>query len=788
MNRAFGLRDKIDQGSGLVLKTAADAQFSLQESTLVVDTRDCIGTVSLDDARSYFKFIGKRPTAAYGTVVNLTNTSPIVATLDSVAEVRNGDVLTFSEVRGTTNANGPHVVSSVDYLLNTLVLDVGADAPWSPGSGSWSRAADPGYPQVTQTDSTVVGNTITVSMYPEIKQIRSLSLFHAVIPRDIIPLDYILHDFVSASITREDVVYPGIAVSDFTNVIPQEEKMMRSRLLGFYSSPLDLWRTYDGAAFSLSNQTTPPPLKLWNPSGPGIWPLQPTPYPFQTVPTYRSNTFSTDKYLILAGYGVYDLVDWTVNTGNPVADSVSTSIIRKLLLLLICPVQSYKNMDYVDLILNSNTVSNEDPAFAFGFGDFQRYVPGPGVGQNYQPGSNTSYNNGGLGSGPCNVPQLDSPVAFPDFHGNVWGPYDGPGARFQKFGLKDTVQDLFLNGDLNNLFGNPLILPNVPAEAISIDPNFGLNFAAQISVSLGNITNATNPNILNSMRISSNGFGAAVVRAKGSGTYYTSRFNATAGGIGLSSLGAPSSWVNRGIYDPAGSFADPIAAGPAAAVQTPASSDASTSGITGPVNAVSYVDRGPANGAFISGILNYIGYAVKDIPDTDLIVRIEEAPRDDAVQGTRPANNDAILDLPVRLSLGSTSGTLEYMESVQSLLAQASGYWEKRFINGKSGLKRLHIRFFDYEGRPIPLEKMLQLRGVSESLRLLTRVDTFLDSSFNLSSTGISRFSFLFDPTNPQLIGRVKRYIQMIFKVTSYIGTPPGTALSTALDPATAFQ
>lgn len=779
LNR-FGLRDKYDQGSGLSQKNPEDIQMTTHEHTLVVDTRDCVGVNSIKDAQTYFEFSGGRQ-AAYGSIVNVTGlaTNPIVVTFDSVADLKNGDTITIKNVRGNTNVNGIRTITAVTPGPNTATVNVAPNGNYIGGTGSWSRAADTGYPKMTDKDSTIVGNVITVNLENELKMLRSLTLFHCVIPRDIIPLNYLLSDFISASTNIGNIVYPGITESNYTTLIPQEKKLMEDRILGFYSSPLDLWRTYNGAAFSMPNLPTPPPLNLWNPTGPGAYPSQPIPYPFQTVPTYRSNNFSIngiDHYVILSGYGVYDLVDWTISTGNPVSDAINTSIIRKLLLILICPIQSYNDVDYVNLILNSNTTTNTNATAAFGFGDYQRYVPGPGIGLNYQPNTNAVY-TAANGSGPPNVFQVDSPIAFPFFNGNVWGPYNRPGDRFQKFGVRDVVQDLYLNGDLNNLFGNPIILPNVPAEAIAIDPNFGLNFSALISVNLANIANTTNPNILNAMRISSNGFGATVVRAQGGGLYYTSVYNTTAGGIGPSTLGTPSAWVDNGIYNPAGTYSDPIAQGYAGPNVTTATTDASDTGNAGvPAHNTSFYDRGTNSGLFISNIQNFIGYTVNDLPDTDIIIKVEEAKREERSQSTRSFNRDALLDCPIRLNLGSTSGTFQYIESLQSLLAQATAYWQKRYINGKMSIGKLHLSFYDYEGREIPLEKMLQTRGVSESLQTLITITDYFDSDnhdidFN---TAIGNFSFLFDPLNPQLIGRMKRYIQIIFKVDTYQGAPPG--------------
>ena len=777
----FGLRDKGDQGPGLTQVNPLTPQYTTITNTLVVDTRDCIGTQSLADAIAYFESTGGRA-AADGTVVNTTGigTVPVVVTFNSVSQLRNGDTVIFQGVRGNTNVNGVKVISNINTVFNTAEVSAGPNNNYA-GGGTWSRPADSGYPEITDKDSTIMGNTITVNLEKELKFIRSLSLFDIIVPRDIIPLNIYISDFITDSTNMVNAEYPPYTSTNYTTYIPQEAWYMEQRLVGFYSSPLDMWRTYLGA-FAMQHQVTPPPLKLWNPPL-GLWPTgQPIPYPFQTVPTYQSNTFTIpgsagNFYIILAGYGVYDLVDWTIITGNPAVDAMNTSLVRKLLLYLICPIQSYNKHDYIDLIINCHTVTagNTNPSQVYGFGDFQRYIPGPGVGQNYQPGTNGLYNTTN-GSGPPNVVQPDSPIPFPNFRGNVWGPYSSPGDRFQKLGLVETVQDLYLNGDLNNLLGSSIVLSNVPTEGIPIDPYFGLNYASIIPVNTGNVGNSTNPNIMNAMRIVSNGFGAATVRANGSGLFYENIYNAGvgtgAGGQGPSTQGTPSAWVNNGIYGGTGTFYDPVAQGPSGPNLTPATADASSVGTgAAPGHLTSFFDLGPNAGNFQFQMNNYVGYVVNDIPDSDLIIRIEEAKRNDFGQSTNSPNGDALFDCPIRLNVGSTTGTQQYIESSQNRMADASAYWEKRYLSPKSSLFKLHLRFYTYGGDPIPLERMLQLRGVSNLLQTIIR---FQDSLSIPAGVNPFPLSFLFDPLNPQLIGRVKRYFQIIFKVDVYLGTAPG--------------
>lgn len=785
----YGLRDKQDQGTGLTQRNPVESQFTTLEHTIQVDTRDCIGQISLASARAYYIATGGRA-VAYGTVVNASGlgTSNIILELNSTDDLRVGDLVAFSGIRGNTNANGVQKITIIDHATNTITIARGPNGDYE-GDGTWMRKSDHGYPELKENaDSTIRGNTMSIILNKELKHLRDISLFHVVIPRDIIPLYYWIPDFIIASVNANNKIYDlytgGTVTTDYTTRIPQEPRFMASRTLGFYSTPIDLWRTYQYGAFSLQNAVTPPPLRLWNPPGPGVWPnFQPKPYPYQTVPTYKSREFPIMGktglfYIVLSGYGVFDLVDWTIisSPAMPITDALNTSIVRRLLLLLLCPVQSYRDTDYIDLILNCSTTSNTDATKAYGFGDFQRYIPGPGHGLTYQPGTNSLYNSFNT-TGPPNVPQPDSPIPFPNFRGNVWGPYSSPGDRFQKLGLLDTIQDLYLNGDLNNLLGNPVIVTNVPVEGIIQDPSFGMNFSALIPVTLGNIAQAANLNIINSMRITPNGFGAASVRAEGLnnpgpvGPYFSFGYE-NAGGIGPSSLGAPSTWSLNPVNTNSGpSLDNPIAQGPSASINTTPATSTPMNNISDISHIPGYYDLGPNNGTFRTSIQNYIGYVVNDIPDNNIIVRIEEALRDERAQSTRPFNGDALLDCPIRLSLGSTSGTVQYVEALQSLLAQSRGYWEQRYLNPKTSLSKLNISFFSYDGRPIPLELMLQPRQVSAYLQLFVKINDFMDINFSVDPFS---FNFLFDPVNPQLLGRMKRYISMIFKVRTYQGLPPG--------------
>jgi hypothetical protein len=775
----IGLRDKADMSSGLQQVNPHNAQISTFEHTIIADTRDCVGSKSLVDAQQNAIANGIRP-GANGLIANVTGYGlPIVVTFADITNLRDGDNITIRGVQGNTSANGKVSISNLTATTSpegTASIHGFGNGNYT-GSGEWSRDEDPGYPILKNTDSFITENQMIINLPIPLKSVRSLCIYDIVIPRDIIPLNIYIQDFISVSTTYVDIDY-DVTQTIYTTFIPEEPIYTLSRIIGFYSSPLDLFRAYVNGSMSMPDQVTTSPLELWNPPL-GSWPNgQPVSYPYQTVPTYKTNDFtvsgSTETYyLILSGYGVYDFIDWTTPPGSDsIADAIQTSIMRKLLLLLIVPKQSYKEIDYVTLILGSNTVTPGNYEYPFGYGDYQRMVCGPGYLQKYNPGTNISFPGN-----PC-IPTEDSPIAFPNFRGNVCGPYNSPGDRFQKFGVISTIQDLYLNGDLNNLFGDSIILPNVPTEGIPFHGTYGLNFLSLIEVSLGNFFNTTNLNILNAMRITPNGFGANNIRANGSGILYENVFNPLneietgAGGIGPSNMGPPNSWVNHGLLEKPGIYSDPIAKGPNSGEIGPDNADARYPGrgiIEIPYR-VAYYDLGPESGSFISKITKYVDYATSDIPDSDLIIKIEETGSSFRQQSTNSSNGPSVMDCPIRLNVGSTSGTQQYIESLQSKISIATGYWEKRMMVPIGRLEKMHLTFFSYDGIPIPLELMLQER---RSLAL-SRLTAVVVNTLNLTDKNPFNVTYLFDPMDPRLIGRVKRNFQIIFKATVYEGVAPG--------------
>lgn len=776
-------RDKVDEYSGLKQITTNSKNIITINNLAFSDSRDCIGKQSLKDAQEYFIGQGGRYQAS-GRIASMTGDgiSPIVVTFEDIIvnQLKNGDFINISDVIGNTRANAYHQITNVTGNKADLFGTTGNGNYL--GGGNWVRRADQGLPVMHENSSYIQDNLMSINLNKRLKVVRSLSLIHSIIPRDIIPITTYLPDFVRTSTNLNiGISTCSVVETDYTTYIPQEEKLLNDRLLGFYSTPLDVFRTYLGA-FALPDQVTPPPLTLWNPPV-GVWPLQPLPYPYQTVPTYQSNNFAipgeTGTFnIILSGYGLYDLKDWTSTTGVAVFDEFITELARKTLLLSITPIQSNNGQDLITLILNSRLITPGAGAGAdFGYGDFQRFVPGPGLGQNYQPGTSD-------GADPTSAGATWT-VPFPDFRGNVWGPYDAPGDRFQKLGLRTLVQDLYLNGDLNNLQGVPIIRNDIATECLMNDPLFGLSFDNHDEVNLGNISLSTNPNILNSMRIISNGFGAVNIRARGSAAAnYSNQFQ-SAGGQGPSSRGVPptgGAWVDTGVYGASGTFIDPSAAGPEASlvgIVTPQDVDASYTGdgINIIENRVSWYDKGANSGDFIKLIRSYTEYLVIELPDTNLIITIRQATREIRVQSSNEHNGDAILSFPIRLNIGSSTGTIKYIEDLQPLLSNSETYWEKRYLNPIASMYRLDMEFKTYDGNKILLEKMLQPRN---SLFLLGIINQIFNGTniFEIFNNNSLLLSLLYDPLNPLLLNRMKRQLSFVFKIQTYEYEHPGLEIN----------
>lgn len=902
---AKGFLDKQDGSHGLVYESNKK-RIIVRNHLIFCDTRDCVGEQSLLDTQIVSLGNGTRADYA-ASIQNTTGVSPIKVTLttaiNSITDLKDGDTVTISGVQGNKSANGDWKINAVTPGPPGTFELVGSLASGTyAGGGMVFRKQDPGWPTLTDTTSFIKGNTMTIQLNKKLKVLRSLTIEHCILPRDIIPLIVYLPDFVEFAVfsdsdtpvcssVRVATTGPGTLATDFedgdivdgislntndrilikdqailsengvyivqaagaplrshdmstgvsatvvlgnyfvvntgtinasttwivtsatgavgvgditfslvpsgipiswVSYIPQEASEIVNESIGFYSTPIELWRTYINGSFSMPNQVTPPPYKLWNPPFGGST-HQPQPYPYQSVPTYFSDTFTIpgrigEFYLVLSGYGLYDLNDWTYLEDPEISvNIIFTTIARTLLFLVIATTQTLRGADTVELVVNSVVVSSMDPLDYFGYGDYQRFVPGPGLQMNYQPGTSD-------GADPT-VARADSPLPFPEFRGNVWGPYNSPGDRFQKLGLRNTLQDLFLNGDLRNLLGKPPLKPWLTAECMALDPTFGIYFSWFTNITMGDLENITNYNILNAMRLVPNGYGAMDVQGLGDGDTLTHIF-LNAGGLGPDTNGLPvngysttgggGAWVNNEVLDPAGTgnFSDPLGVGPLNAPDaggpnmTVEFSDTTYVGDDG-VNKinerVAWYDLGPNNGQFVAQMTKYRDWAITELPDTNVIINAFQAERFRSVQYTNEMQLGALFSCPIRLNLGSTSGTQEYVENVQAFLAQSGLYWEKRFLPPLQSLYKLTLTFTTFEGKEIPLEKMLQPR---RSLILLQTLQRALGTGvFDLISPQITRdrpISYLFDTLDPRLIGRVKRNISLIFRAETYEYENPG--------------
>lgn len=725
------LRDKEDQRRGMSQQQGK--QITVYNHLVYTDTRDCVGVQSLNDTKlNFYKNGGRSETDGSIYNTSLEGSYPTTIYTYDTSGLKENDIVTISNVQGNTNVNGTFKISNVTLLsFDIFVVSIGNYT----GSGTWFRNADNGFPKITDFTNLIIGNQMIVKLNKTLKVIRAASLVNVAIPRDFIPIEVYIPDFfkMSTNLVNQVSVSPYTL---WTTAIPQETAYMEKEAIGFYSTPLYLFRTYSGY-FAMPSQVTPPPLELWNPPI-GSWPLQPMPYPYQTVPTYMSNDFE-NVYIVCSGYGVYDLLDFTNASSRD-----DTERLRKMLLRAIVQPQSCLGIDYIDLIEKCSTTSND--VYPFGYGNFQRFLPGPGLQQNYQPGTSDSADP--------TVAGPDWPVPFPNFKGNVYGPYDTPGSRFQKMGLRDTVQDLYLNGDLTNLYGSPIIDPNLTVTTLMTSPNHGILFNRNV-VNLENVKSSTNPNILNAMRIVSNGFGAASVRIDETGSYYSETFK-MGGGIGPSSLGYPSAWSVTGVNNVSPSLQDPAGVGTRIT-----SSVGLVSGImpqiaqannpnTYPAQdalinlRISWYDSGPNNGRFTKESVDYIFNTLKDVTDTKLVISVFQFPRDVRNQSTRTNTSDCIFSVPIRLVPGMTPGNnLQYLEPLQ-VVYLSQEYSETRFIAPLASLDKMTVSFTTYTGKEIPIEKMLQYR--------------FNDDGLN----------------DPRLMNKTMRNICMTFKFECYQYTTPG--------------
>ena len=500
-NNKYGLVDKQDTAVGLIEKNIeTDApEVTVRTHIVQFDTRDCIGQLSLREAQRAFAFQmasdGKIPPERFKRALN------------------NAGLLDINRLVGV-----------VQDLQDEGII-----------SGM------PTYNSMKQ--SYVEGNQVKYKLQTPLKLISMIDVINVIIPRDIIPIYVYFPGFINNCLpavpntTNYLNPNPNLPNSSWVSPIPEsvddfidnslrQNNLTSNRLGGLYETPIRYWRSYTGPN-CMPNAHTPPPYQLWNPPqdnlGMDPWPFQPTPVPGQRIPTYRAR-----NGVIFAGYGLYDLDDFPVSQEIQTSDGTTIQVpLRKLMLKLLVPQGQYINGVDVNEVIESSIVEDfgpngivENPYTQTGYGDYQRFIPGPGIGMNYQPNQWRVNKSAPIDLGLSTYDPDTSilgpmPTPFPNFRGNVWGPYGRPGDRFQNVGLQATVDELYLNGDLDNLEGNPIIHPDY-------DPTLSpYTFELYVStlrrsnsvVRFRNFETCTNPNIRNAMRVQfTGGFGAVQAR------------------------------------------------------------------------------------------------------------------------------------------------------------------------------------------------------------------------------------------------------------------------------------
>lgn len=498
----YGLINRSRQaiGASEVNLETADPLVSTRTHQIFFDTRSCIGELSLREAQLAFSFNtasnGKIPPERFKQVLQPDGSVSLLKLLEIVEQMdRDGLISGFPRRQETGTGN------SLPYIQ---------------------------------------GNVIRFDLSKTIKEVISLELINVIIPRDIIPMYVYFPGFIEnclpfqLSSTGANFLNPLAAGpnSIWDSPVPPEindfidptmgSSLSAIRLGGVFETPLRYWRTYTGPN-SMSRTATPPPYQLWNPPQNSFtndpWPFQPVPVRQQRIPTYRAK-----NGVVFSGYGLYDLEDFPPLQQLQLADGSVVQIpLRKLILKLIVPKGQYINGTAAETLIDISTDDDfndagivENPTTQTGYGDYQRFIPGPGLTMNYQP---NQVRDGKAAPIDLSLSTYDSvtgtygpmPVPFPNFRGNRFGPYGRPGDAFQNNSLLATVDELYLNGDLDNLAGNPIIFENYnPTKNAYSFEEFSLVLRSpNDAVRFQNFETASNPNIKNAMRVSyDGGFGA----------------------------------------------------------------------------------------------------------------------------------------------------------------------------------------------------------------------------------------------------------------------------------------
>jgi hypothetical protein len=492
---SYGLVDKQKAAVGLQEQNLESDLPSVTERDhlFMFDTRDCIGELSLREAQTAFAYFS----ATSGKI-------------------------TPEDFKKTLNSNGVVVPSKLVQLVSDL-----------------SRSGDiKGFPS-RDKQPYIKDNIITFQLPRILKQVKSLEIINAIIPRDIIPVYVYFPGFIdnclpfTLSGTGVDYISPKNInpSSNWTSPIPETyedfyddeiQGMSSNKLGGVYQTPLRYWRAYTGAN-CMANPHTPPPYQLWNPPqdkfSQNPWPFQPQPVRNQRTPTYVSR-----NGVIFSGFGLYDLDDFPVSQELQLSNGSQISIpLRKLILKLLVPNGQYINGISTEELIDISDVTDfnesgivDNPLVQTGYGDYQRFIPGPGLGMNYQPNQIRDLKSAPIEIGLSTYDPITGyigpmPVPFPNFRGNVWGPYNRPGDRFQNMSVQLTLDELYMNGDLDNLEGNSVIWPSFDpsTQSYTFEMYIATLKRANNIIRFRNVESSSNPNIKNSMRVEyDGGFGA----------------------------------------------------------------------------------------------------------------------------------------------------------------------------------------------------------------------------------------------------------------------------------------
>lgn len=332
----------------------------------------------------------------------------------------------------------------------------------------------------------VKGNKILFKFKEKIKFVKSIDI-KLELPEDIIPLNILIPDFVKKSLKTEYDIITDQG-SSIDSPIPASKEDYYSLL----KTPLRYWRTYSGKysmqnIYSVEKGTWCPPQNEW--------PFQPKPKTCQNCPTYKAR-----NGVIFSGYGLYDLEDFPEFQEIMFSDGNRIKIpLRKLILKTLVPKGQFINGLSAEYIIDKSITKDKtiDPLKNTGYGDYQRFIPGPGLGMKYQP---NKHRKGKPLPIKLNISTYDKktgklgpmPVPFPNFTKNCW-------VDIKYKSLIKTIDELYMNGDLENLDGEPVLYNEYEPSELEYTFSMFIKNKIKHEVNLETFEFASNPNIKNAM-------------------------------------------------------------------------------------------------------------------------------------------------------------------------------------------------------------------------------------------------------------------------------------------------